>query len=193
MSARQPAAGGEICRTRRRRLCAAALAACVGPDFHRPAAPRSSAIRSSPCRPRPPSAPGRGRSRAAVPGAARRSQELVDPVRVRATRRTGEGGAARQPQCASAQAALRQAMENTAAQRGAYFPAVQASFDAQRQRNAVGVLAPTLTFRHRALQFVHAASRGDVRAGCVRREPAPSGIARGAGRGEPASARMRPI
>lgn len=35
-------------------------------------------------------------------------------------------------------------MENTAAQRGVYFPAVQASFDAQRQRNAVGVLAPTL-------------------------------------------------
>jgi NodT family efflux transporter outer membrane factor (OMF) lipoprotein len=44
----------------------------------------------------------------------------------------------------SAQAALRQAMEITAAQRGTYFPTVQASFDAQRQRNAVGVLAPTL-------------------------------------------------
>jgi NodT family efflux transporter outer membrane factor (OMF) lipoprotein len=49
------------------------------------------------------------------------------------------------PQVLSAQAALRQAMELAAAQRGSYFPAVQASFDAQRQRNAVGVLAPTLT------------------------------------------------
>ena len=48
------------------------------------------------------------------------------------------------PDVASAQAALRQAMENTAAQRGAYFPTLQASFDAQRQHNAVGVLAPTL-------------------------------------------------
>jgi outer membrane protein TolC len=49
------------------------------------------------------------------------------------------------PQVLSAQAALRQAMELAATQRGSYFPAVQASFDAQRQRNAVGVLAPTLT------------------------------------------------
>jgi NodT family efflux transporter outer membrane factor (OMF) lipoprotein len=49
------------------------------------------------------------------------------------------------PNVLSAQAALRQATENTAAQRGSYFPSVQASFDAQRQQNAVGVLAPTLS------------------------------------------------
>jgi NodT family efflux transporter outer membrane factor (OMF) lipoprotein len=35
-------------------------------------------------------------------------------------------------------------MENTAAQRGAYFPVVQAGFDAARERDAVGVLAPNL-------------------------------------------------
>ena len=48
------------------------------------------------------------------------------------------------PDVLSAQAALRQAMENTAAQRGSYFPVVQGSFDATRNLNAVGVLAPNL-------------------------------------------------
>jgi NodT family efflux transporter outer membrane factor (OMF) lipoprotein len=49
------------------------------------------------------------------------------------------------PDVQSAQAALRQARENTAAQRGSYFPAVQAGFDADRNRDAIGVLSPTLT------------------------------------------------
>jgi NodT family efflux transporter outer membrane factor (OMF) lipoprotein len=35
-------------------------------------------------------------------------------------------------------------MENTAAQRGAFFPTVQAGFSASRQLNAVGVLSPNL-------------------------------------------------
>jgi len=48
------------------------------------------------------------------------------------------------PSVHAAAAALRQARENTAAQRGSYYPAVQAGFDATRQRNAVGVLAPSL-------------------------------------------------
>jgi len=49
------------------------------------------------------------------------------------------------PSVQAAQAALRQALEIVAAQRGAFFPNVQASFDPSRQRNAVGVLAPTLS------------------------------------------------
>lgn len=48
------------------------------------------------------------------------------------------------PDVLSAQAALRQALENTAAQRGSYFPALQGTFDASRNRNATGVLAPDL-------------------------------------------------
>jgi NodT family efflux transporter outer membrane factor (OMF) lipoprotein len=48
------------------------------------------------------------------------------------------------PEVASAQAALRQAMENTAAQRGFYFPTVQGSIDASRNRDATGVVQPTL-------------------------------------------------
>jgi NodT family efflux transporter outer membrane factor (OMF) lipoprotein len=48
------------------------------------------------------------------------------------------------PDVQSAQAALRQALENTAAQRGSYFPTVQGAFDASRNLNATGVLAPNL-------------------------------------------------
>jgi NodT family efflux transporter outer membrane factor (OMF) lipoprotein len=48
------------------------------------------------------------------------------------------------PDVRSAQAALRQALENTAAQRGAFYPTVLGSFDASRNLNAVGVLAPNL-------------------------------------------------
>src|SRR5258708_7649012 len=49
------------------------------------------------------------------------------------------------PSVQAAMAALRQAEENTAAQRGSYFPAVQAEFDASRQRDPIGVLSPNLT------------------------------------------------
>ena len=49
------------------------------------------------------------------------------------------------PTIASAQAALRQADENYYAQRAAWFPTVQAGYSLQRQRNAVGTLAPTLS------------------------------------------------
>ncbi|HUI58955.1 MAG TPA: efflux transporter outer membrane subunit [Steroidobacteraceae bacterium] len=49
------------------------------------------------------------------------------------------------PTIESAQAALRQANENYYAQRASWFPTVQASYSAQRQRNAVGTLAPTLS------------------------------------------------
>ncbi len=48
------------------------------------------------------------------------------------------------PNVSAAQAALREALENTAAQRGSYFPTVQAGFDASRNLNATGVLAPNL-------------------------------------------------
>lgn len=48
------------------------------------------------------------------------------------------------PDVAAAKAALRQAMENTAAQRGSYFPTAQAAFDATRNRDATGVVQPTL-------------------------------------------------
>ncbi|HVO48547.1 MAG TPA: efflux transporter outer membrane subunit [Steroidobacteraceae bacterium] len=49
------------------------------------------------------------------------------------------------PTIESAQAALRQADENYYAQRASWFPTVQAGYSVQRQRNAVGTLAPTLS------------------------------------------------
>jgi NodT family efflux transporter outer membrane factor (OMF) lipoprotein len=49
------------------------------------------------------------------------------------------------PTAQSAQAALRKANENYYAQRGLLFPAVQANYSFQRQRNATGTLAPTLS------------------------------------------------
>ncbi|HET9391716.1 MAG TPA: efflux transporter outer membrane subunit [Steroidobacteraceae bacterium] len=49
------------------------------------------------------------------------------------------------PSIEAAQAALREADESYAAQRGALLPAVQAGYSVERQRNAVGTLAPTLS------------------------------------------------
>ena len=60
------------------------------------------------------------------------------------------------PTLKAAQAALRQAHENTAAQHASYFPSVQASYSPSRQRNAVGTLSPTLSSGE-ALYTLHTA------------------------------------
>ena len=49
------------------------------------------------------------------------------------------------PTVAAAQASLRQARENLAAQRGAYLPTLGVAASGSRNRNAVDVLSPTLT------------------------------------------------
>jgi NodT family efflux transporter outer membrane factor (OMF) lipoprotein len=49
------------------------------------------------------------------------------------------------PTLRAAEATLRQSLENVAAQRGAYFPTLQAQADATRNRDAVQVLSPVLT------------------------------------------------
>ena len=48
------------------------------------------------------------------------------------------------PTLQAAQANLRQANENVAAQKGSYFPEVQASYGFSRNRDAIGTLAPVL-------------------------------------------------
>jgi NodT family efflux transporter outer membrane factor (OMF) lipoprotein len=132
--------------TLRRWLPAAALllGACVGPNFQRPAAPEVPRYTEQPLPAQTASAPTPG-------GAAQVFLEQQDVPRNWWTLFGSEelNGLVMQalhssPDVASAQAALRQAMENTAAQRGSYFPAVQGSFDADRQHDAVGVLAPNL-------------------------------------------------
>lgn len=49
------------------------------------------------------------------------------------------------PDMQAAQAALRQAQENVYAQEGFFFPTVQGTFPASRQKNAVEVISPTLS------------------------------------------------
>ena len=126
--------------------CAAlGLCACVGPNFHRPPPPSVDRYTVEPLPHETAAAAGSG-------GAAQRflmeqevprdwwtrfGSEELDALVSEALRAN--------PSVQAAQAALRQALEIAAAQRGAFFPNVQASFDPSRQRNAVGVLAPTLS------------------------------------------------
>jgi NodT family efflux transporter outer membrane factor (OMF) lipoprotein len=125
--------------------CAAlTLCACVGPNFHRPAPPLAPRFTVEPLPPNTASAAGPGGvaqtflAGADVPknwwtllGSAELDALVATALRAN-------------PDVQSAQAALRQALENTAAQRGSYFPTVQGAFDASRNRNATGVLAPDL-------------------------------------------------
>jgi NodT family efflux transporter outer membrane factor (OMF) lipoprotein len=126
--------------------CCATLTvcACVGPNFHRPAPPSLTRFTVEPLAPDTASASGPGGEAqtflagADVPknwwtlfGSAQLDALVATALRAN-------------PDVHSAQAALRQALENTAAQRGSYFPAVQGEFDASRNRNATGVLAPDL-------------------------------------------------
>jgi NodT family efflux transporter outer membrane factor (OMF) lipoprotein len=126
--------------------CAAlGLCACVGPNFHRPAPPSVDRYTAEPLPPGTAAATGPG-------GAAQRFLMEQEVPRDWWTRFGSEELDAlvtealhANPSVKAAQAALRQALEIVAAQRGAFFPNVQASFDPSRQRNAVGVLQPTLS------------------------------------------------
>jgi NodT family efflux transporter outer membrane factor (OMF) lipoprotein len=126
-------------------FAALGLCACVGPNFHRPAPPTVDRYTAEPLPPETSSAQGPG-------GAAQKFLMEQDLPRDWWTRFGSEELDAlvteamhANPSVRAAQAALRQAMEITAAQRGAYFPSVQANFDPSRNRNAIGVLAPTLS------------------------------------------------
>jgi NodT family efflux transporter outer membrane factor (OMF) lipoprotein len=116
----------------------------VGPNFHRPPPPTPARFTVEPLPPNTASASGPGGETqtflagADVPknwwtlfGSAELNALVAAALRAN-------------PDVQSAQAALRQALENTAAQRGSYFPTVQGAFDAGRNLNATGVLAPNL-------------------------------------------------
>jgi NodT family efflux transporter outer membrane factor (OMF) lipoprotein len=125
------------------------LAGCaVGPNFHHPAAPSTDRYTSQPL-PATPPAP-------ATPSSADGTlQQFVVGQNSQADWWKAFGSSEldalvdkalhANPTVQAAEAALRQARENVAAQRGAYFPTVQGSFAASRNRNAVQVVAPTLT------------------------------------------------
>lgn len=135
-----------------RRLSAAGAAllslgvtACVGPNFHRPAPPSVESFTAQTLAAQTAEAAGPGGaaqrflSESEVPrnwwtmfGSEPLNQMVSEALRAN-------------PDVLSAQASLRQALENTAAQRGSYFPQAQGSFDASRNRDATGVLSPNLT------------------------------------------------
>ncbi len=125
-------------------VSAACLCACVGPSFHRPAPPKAQNFTAA-------ALPAETASADTVGGTAQRfltggdvprnwwtlfDSEELDALVTEALRAN--------PSVHAAQAALREAHENTAAQRGAYFPGAQANFEASRERDAVGVLSPNL-------------------------------------------------
>jgi NodT family efflux transporter outer membrane factor (OMF) lipoprotein len=120
------------------------LGACaVGPNFHRPPAPPGAGFTPEPL-------PLATASNSAgdpaqhwvagmdVPGQwwTLFQSPALDALMSRALRSN--------PNVAAAQAALRVAMENVAAQRGAYYPQVAANFSPSRTRDAIGTLQPTL-------------------------------------------------
>ncbi|MGO9931377.1 MAG: efflux transporter outer membrane subunit [Steroidobacteraceae bacterium] len=120
------------------------LCACVGPNFHKPAPPQVDryTIEAQPAQTASAQGPGGAAQKflaeQEVPrnwwllfGSAELNALVSEALRAN-------------PSVLSAQAALRQALENAAAQRSSYFPTVQAGFDASRNRNATGVLAPNL-------------------------------------------------
>ena len=125
-------------------VCTALCAGCtVGPDFQRPSPPATDRLLRAPLAETPgPSGPGIG------------EQRFVSGIRIDRKWWTVFGSPTlnslvlqafeHSPTVEAAQAALRQAQENTAAQYAAYFPTLQAGYAPSRQRNAVGTISPTL-------------------------------------------------
>jgi len=125
-------------------LSATLCAACaVGPDFHRPAPPDVQGYVREPLG-----------GTATAPVAAGAAQSFSAGAEVPARWWTGFGSPSidrlverafqRNPTVDAAKAALRQAHESTAAQFGASFPVLQASYSPSRAENAIGTIAPTL-------------------------------------------------
>ncbi len=135
-----------ISRIAKALLAAALLSGCaLGPDFHRPDPPAVDGYTS-----RPPAAVA---SPVGAPGG--EEQRFIKDLDIPAQWWTLfespplnamiERAFEANPTIASAQAALRQAHENVAAQVAAFFPTIQANGSAGRQKNATGTLASNLT------------------------------------------------
>ena len=121
------------------------LSGCVGPNFHRPLPPLVGRFTAEPL------AATSGASQS-IGGEPQRFLDGEDVPRnwwvlfgCDQLNALVEEALRSNPSVAAAQAALRQAMENTAAQRGGYFPAVLGAFAASRNLDALGVLSPTLS------------------------------------------------
>jgi NodT family efflux transporter outer membrane factor (OMF) lipoprotein len=128
---------------RRRRFSAAlgALWLCgcaVGPDFKPPEAPKVTGYLPAALPPQTGTDAQKYVAAMDIPGqwwTLFHSQALNELI---------QQALANNPTLKAAQASLRQANENLAAQRGSYYPSAQASYDFSRNRDATGTLAPTL-------------------------------------------------
>ena len=133
------------------RLCYAALAAvllmscAVGPNFKRPDAPSVDRYTQQPLPQHTTSYPTLdGTAQRFVPGEdvpAEWWKAFASPPLDALIEQALE----QNPTVDAARAALRQANELTAAQRGSLFPQVDAGYSVSREQNAIGTLAPTLS------------------------------------------------
>lgn len=120
------------------------FSACVGPNFHRPAPPMVERYVAQPLQSTSPE----GTDWASPAQRFLMQQDVPKNWWVLFGSRELDGlveeALRANPDVATAQAALRQANENTAAQRGNYLPTIQGGFGASRNRDATGVVQPTL-------------------------------------------------
>ncbi len=149
--ARREGRGVAVRRTRV--LVAAGLAAAlavlstgcaVGPDFHTPARPEAASYLAA-------AVPAETAAASAPDGQAQRFVSAQDIPRQwwtlfhsPALNALIEGALKLNPSVQAAEAALRVAQENVAAQQGAYFPSVAANFTPSRQKVATGVVTSPL-------------------------------------------------
>ena len=128
---------------------ATCLYACaVGPDFQKPPAPESVTYTRD-----APDTPDAQAQVKTLPGSA--AQQLHPNATIprewwslfgsTALDQMVEEALRRNASLVAAEAAMRQAQENAAAQRGFFLPSVTAGYSPSRQRNAVGTIAPTLS------------------------------------------------
>jgi NodT family efflux transporter outer membrane factor (OMF) lipoprotein len=124
-------------------LAPVVLAGCaVGPDFKAPTPPAVRAYTAQPFPPATVSAPvDAGAAQHFEPGADI-AADWWHLFHSEALNTLVEQSLAANPTLPAAQAALRQALENVAAQRGSYYPAVSAGFDASRNLTPTGALSP---------------------------------------------------
>jgi len=116
----------------------------VGPDFHRPQAPAGAGYTPQPLAPTSSANVAGGEEQRFIDGmdipkqwwALFESPQLNSLI---------EKSIKANPTIGAAKAALRQAHEYVAAQKGLFFPTIQAGGSASRQKDAVETLSPTLT------------------------------------------------
>ncbi|RUL70281.1 efflux transporter outer membrane subunit [Dyella choica] len=124
-------------------LVALCAGCAVGPDYHRPSVPSADGLTRAPMPAAIGAATTHDAQRFTQDGSVPRDwwQAFESPVLNDLVQRA----LAHNPTADAAQAALRQAKEDVAAQRASFFPTLQASYSPSRNRNAVGTISPTLS------------------------------------------------